>query len=190
MQMHSVETNAGTAICCAPSRMALMIGFRCPMLRWMFSISTVASSTRMPTASASPPSVITLIVSPSRFITASDVRMESGMEMQTMMVQRQLPRNSRIMSAGEERRDGGFLEHPVDGRAHEDGLIEQQLQIQRGRQRGADARQNLLDLGRRWRAWKSRRSSARSTAWRGFRCGARYSIGWRTPSRTWPMSRR
>src|ERR1022692_3540105 len=45
MQMHNVETNAGTAIWLAPSRMALMMGLRWPMLRWMFSISTVASST-------------------------------------------------------------------------------------------------------------------------------------------------
>ena len=65
MQMHSVETNAGTAICCAPSRIARTIGFFCAMLRWMFSISTVASSTRMPTASAMPPSVMTLSVCPS-----------------------------------------------------------------------------------------------------------------------------
>src|ERR1022692_3459439 len=86
MQMHNVETNAGTAIWLAPSRMALMMGLRWPMLRWMFSISTVASSTRMPTARAKPPSVMTLMVSPSRFSTASEVRMESGMEMQTMMV--------------------------------------------------------------------------------------------------------
>ena len=63
----------------------------------MFSISTVASSTRMPTASARPPSVMTLMVSPSRFRTASEVRIESGMEMQTIIVLRQLPRNSRII---------------------------------------------------------------------------------------------
>ena len=33
MQMHSVDTNAGTAISCAPSMMARMNGFRCAMLR-------------------------------------------------------------------------------------------------------------------------------------------------------------
>ncbi len=62
MQMESVETNAGAAICCAPSSTARTSGFFMAMLRWVFSISTVASSTRMPTASASPPSVITLMV--------------------------------------------------------------------------------------------------------------------------------
>ena len=70
----------------------------------MFSISTVASSTRMPTASARPPSVMTLIVWPSRLRIESDVRIDSGIEMQTISVLRQLPRNSRIISAGQ---DGG-----------------------------------------------------------------------------------
>ena len=111
MQMHSVETNAGTAICCAPSRMARRIGLPCPRLRWMFSISTVASSTRMPTASASPPSVITLMVSPSRCRMASEVRIESGIEMQTMRVLRQLPRNSRIIRPVSSAAMHGFAQH-------------------------------------------------------------------------------
>ena len=33
MQMHSVETKAGVAICCAPSRMARMIGLPIARLR-------------------------------------------------------------------------------------------------------------------------------------------------------------
>ena len=51
----------------------------------------------MPTARASPPRVITLMVSPSRLSTHSEVRIESGIEMQTIRVLRQLPRNSRII---------------------------------------------------------------------------------------------
>src|SRR4051812_4016049 len=43
MQMQSVETRAGVAISDAPSMMARRIGFFCAMLRWTFSISTVAS---------------------------------------------------------------------------------------------------------------------------------------------------
>ena len=99
MQMDSVETNAGTAICCAPSMIAFRSGEPCSMLRWMFSIATVASSTRMPTASARPPRVITLSVSPvahSRMMELSTLR---GMDSATMTVERQLPRNTRIMSA-------------------------------------------------------------------------------------------
>jgi len=66
MQMHRVDTKAGTAISPAPSRMAL---FRSdPRCRWrsIFSMVTVASSTRMPTASARPPSVMIFNVSPVR----------------------------------------------------------------------------------------------------------------------------
>ena len=63
----------------------------------MFSIATVASSTRMPTASARPPSVITLMVSPSAARIASEVRIESGIETSTTMVERHDPRNSRMV---------------------------------------------------------------------------------------------
>ena len=68
-------------------------------MRSMFSIATVASSTRMPTASASPPSVMMLIVWPSAASTISDVKIDSGIETAMMSVLRQLPRNSRIISA-------------------------------------------------------------------------------------------
>ena len=46
----------------------------------MFSIATVASSTRMPTASARPPSVMMLIVSPSALSTMIEHRIDSGIE--------------------------------------------------------------------------------------------------------------
>ena len=99
MQMQSVETNAGTAICGAPSRIACSSALPSSRLRLMFSISTVASSTRMPTASASPPSVMMLIVSPSADRMMSDIRIESGIETAMISVLRQLPRKSRIISA-------------------------------------------------------------------------------------------
>ena len=63
----------------------------------MFSIVTVASSTRMPTASASPPSVMMLSVSPSAESVAIEPSTESGIEVAMMTVERQLPRNSRII---------------------------------------------------------------------------------------------
>jgi len=99
MQMHSVETSAGTAICWAPSRMAWRIGLPMSRLRLTFSTSTVASSTRMPTARARPPSVMMLMVSPSRLSAMTDVRIESGMDTAMMIVLRQLPRKSRIIAA-------------------------------------------------------------------------------------------
>ena len=97
MQIDSVETKAGMAICAAPSRIACSISFPSSRLRLMFSISTVASSTRMPTASASPPRVMMLIVSPSSESMISETRMESGMETAMIRVERQLPRKTRIM---------------------------------------------------------------------------------------------
>src|SRR5580704_15009637 len=66
-------------------------------MQLMFSIVTVASSTRMPTASARPPSVMTLIVSPSSDSAVTDARMASGIETVMIRVERQLPRNNRII---------------------------------------------------------------------------------------------
>ena len=134
MQMESVETKAGTAICCAPSRIARVMGFCIPILRWMFSISTVASSTRMPTASASPPNVITLTVSPNRPSTISEVRIDNGIEMQTIRVLRQLPRKSRIIMPVSAGGDSAFAQNALNRGAHEQRLIEQLLNFERFRQ--------------------------------------------------------
>ena len=60
----------------------------------MFSIITVASSTRMPTASARPPRVMTLMVWPSQDRASTEHRMESGIEVATISVERHEPRNS------------------------------------------------------------------------------------------------
>ena len=99
MQMLSVETNAGTAIWLAPSRIARIIGFPIARLRWMFSISTVASSTRMPTARARPPSVMMFKVWPSAPRTRIEHKMDNGIDVATTRVLRQLPIKSRIMNA-------------------------------------------------------------------------------------------
>src|SRR5713101_6938618 len=97
MQIASVDTKAGVAICCAPSRMAAMSPFPWLALRCTFSSSTVVSSTTMPTASASPPRVMTLSVWPRRYSVMTDTRRDSGIDRMTISVLRQLPRNRRIM---------------------------------------------------------------------------------------------
>ncbi len=63
--MASVETSVGTAMPAAPWSVAWGSGM-CSSVsrRCVFSIVTVESSTRMPTASARPPSVMVLMVSP------------------------------------------------------------------------------------------------------------------------------
>ena len=99
MQIASVDTSAGSAISCAPLRIAVSTSSPCSRCQLMFSIVTVASSTRMPTASASPPRVMMLIVSPSADRQMIEARIDSGIEMAMMRVLRQLPRNSSIISA-------------------------------------------------------------------------------------------
>ena len=101
MQIESVETKAGVAICDALSRTTPSRSFSgsASRLRLIFSTSTVASSTSMPTAKANPPSVMMLMVSPIALSTMIDVRMANGIEVAMMTVLRQLPRNVRIMNA-------------------------------------------------------------------------------------------
>ena len=65
MEIDNDATNVGVAIWLAASTIACRISFPWCTFRLMFSISTVASSTRIPTASANPPRVIWLSVWPS-----------------------------------------------------------------------------------------------------------------------------
>ena len=98
MQIDSVETIAGTAIWAALSSTATVSGLPSARLRWMFSTSTVASSTSMPIASAKPPSVMMLTELSVRNSATIPTRIESGIEMATTSVLRQLPRNTRTIS--------------------------------------------------------------------------------------------
>ena len=99
MQMQSVETNAGTPISPAPMMIASSSGW--PRCRWrsMFSIVTIAWSTRMPTESARPPRVIRLSVSPRTCSTRIEARIESGIVSAMISVERQLPRKSSTITA-------------------------------------------------------------------------------------------
>ena len=101
----------------------------------MFSIATVASSTRMPTASARPPSVMMLIVSPSALSTMIEARIESGIETAMISVLRQLPRKSRIISAVRQAAITASRTTPVDRGAHEDRLVGERLDLELRRQR-------------------------------------------------------
>ena len=112
----------------------------------MFSIATVASSTRMPTASASPPRVMMLMVSPSALSTMIEVRIDSGIETAMISVLRQLPRKSRIISAVRQAAMIASCTTPsIAARTKTDwsasGLISSS-----GGSAGSDARQRRLDL--------------------------------------------
>ena len=101
----------------------------------MFSIATVASSTRMPTASARPPSVMMLIVWPSAPSAMTDTMIDSGIETAMMTVLRQSPRKSRIMTRRQARGDERLAQHALDRRADEQRLIEERRDRQLRRQR-------------------------------------------------------
>ncbi len=64
----------------------------------VFSIVTVASSTRMPMANAKPPSVIMLIVLPVSHSPTSELVSDKGMLMSTTITLRMSCRNKRIIS--------------------------------------------------------------------------------------------
>ena len=64
----------------------------------MFSISTMASSTRMPTTSDSASSVTTLSVKPSKYIAAKVGMTDSGSAVADTKVARQSRRNSHTTS--------------------------------------------------------------------------------------------
>ena len=95
----------------------------------MFSMTTVALSTRMPTASANPPSVMVFSVWPAQYMTRMAAMIESGIDARMISVSRQLPRNSRIIRAV---RPGGHQaahDHAVEGGFDENRLIEDRLDV-------------------------------------------------------------
>ena len=73
----------------------------------------------------------------------SEVRIDSGIEMQTIRVLRQLPRNSRIIRPGQHGGDQSFPENAFDSGAHEERLIEQLLQFHA---RASVARMRVSDV--------------------------------------------
>ncbi len=96
-RMQTIAKSRGMAVCAFPSRTALAIEGAWRIWVWMFSISTVASSTRIPMASASPPRVITLIVCPASQSATRAAISASGIFNKTMIALRQSRRNTRII---------------------------------------------------------------------------------------------
>ena len=95
----------------------------------MFSMVTVASSTRMPTASASPPRVMMLSVWPS-----ADKQRDREQDRQRDRDhddQGRAPaaQEQKDHQAGQRGGDGAFPHHAGDGGAHEDGLVGQRRDL-------------------------------------------------------------
>jgi hypothetical protein len=90
-RMQSIETNRATAVRLHASTTARARDTADDEERrvWIFSISTVASSTRTPTASASPPSVMMLMVCPVPQSSTTAANSANGMLSTTMSALRQ-----------------------------------------------------------------------------------------------------
>lgn len=96
-RMHSMASSRGTAVSVFPSRTARARLSVRPIWVWMFSTSTVDSSTRMPMDRASPPRVIRLSVWPVIHRARTLLSTASGMFNTTTMTARQSRRNSSTM---------------------------------------------------------------------------------------------
>src|SRR3990167_2361051 len=96
IQIHKVDTNVGTAICCAPSTIAPSTVFPCSKFQLIFSMVTVALSTKTPTDNAKPPNVMILIVSPNAENNTMEANIDNGIEITTMIVLRMLPTNNKM----------------------------------------------------------------------------------------------
>ncbi len=147
MQMHSSETNAGTTICAAPSMIAVSTSLPCSRCQLMFSIVTVASSTRMPTASARPPSVMMLSVSPNADRQMIAPSTDSGMDTAITRVERPAAEEQQHHHAGQQRCDDALERDTFDRRAHEQRLVVDRLDRQRLGQGRLDLGELLLDAG-------------------------------------------
>ena len=99
--------------------------------RCVFSIVTVLSSTRMPTASARPPSVMVLMVCPSADSTAMEVRIDSGIDTMTTAWSA-MSRGRSGSSEPSARRRSRPRAARCDRVLHEHRLVEQHIDLHAG----------------------------------------------------------
>ena len=86
------------------------------------------------------------MVSPSVDRHTIEVSTASGIDTVMISVERQLPRNSRIISAVSAAAMTPSRATPDDGRLDEDRLVDQRSDVQSGRRAGLDHRQQRLDV--------------------------------------------
>ena len=97
-RMQSIANKRGPAVSVVASNAARPSDLPRARWTWMFSIETVASSTRMPTARARPPKVIILTVCLVIHSASTALINERGMLITTMNALRQSRRKSRIIN--------------------------------------------------------------------------------------------
>ena len=128
MQMHSVETSAGTAICARLRESRCAVSCPSSRLRSMFSIvdrRVVHQDADRQRQTAQRHDVDGF--AQARPAQMTEVRIDSGIEIAMISVLRQLPRKSRIIAAGQAGRDDRFAHDSVDRCPHEDRLIGERL---------------------------------------------------------------
>ena len=125
MQIESVETNAGIAICSAPSMMACRISFPSADV----AVDVLDLDGRVVHQDADrerePAQRHHVERLPERREADDRERIASGIEVATMSVLRQLPRKRRIISAVRHAAISAFAEHARDRGADEDRLVRQ-----------------------------------------------------------------
>ena len=129
------------------SRIASSTSLPSSRLRLMFSISPSHRPPGCPTASASPPSVMMLIVSPSAESISSEQRIDSGIEMATINVERQLPRKIRIITAVRQAAIIASRTTPRIADRTKIGLIRDRPNLQRGGSCASICGKMLQDAG-------------------------------------------
>ena len=96
-RIHNNISNKGNAISSQASKMASRLDLPISRCWCIFSIVTVAWSTRMPIASASPLKVMMLIVCPNKLSSSTPINIETGMVITTIKLLRQSRRNSKTI---------------------------------------------------------------------------------------------
>ena len=97
-RMQSSASSLGTAVALLAASTATATLGACSICTWVFSIVTVASSTRMPIASAIPPSDMMLIVFPVAHSPTKEPKSARGILETTTSTLLRSPKNSKIIS--------------------------------------------------------------------------------------------
>ncbi len=157
--MQSRKTKAGAAIRLAPSRMAVLTSLPCSRCQLMFSMVTggvVDQDADGQGQAAQGHDVEGLAGRPTA--PAMAARTDSGIEIAMITVERQLPRNSRIMTLVRAAAMTPSWITPVDRALHEQRLVVQRRDVELGGQGLLQGRQARLDARRRWPGSRPSRS--------------------------------
>ena len=142
----SIARSRGTAVCWLPRRTDRATERVRSIWWWMFSTSTVDSSTRMPMASASPPRVMMLIVWPVSQRPTRAPQRANGMFSTTTITLRQSRRNRRTISPVRAAPISALGHHGPHRPGDRRRLVQLEADLDVVGQDGLHARDGLLDV--------------------------------------------